>query len=143
MTAGLTIVHILFVMTGYAGLIAANAWLLSLCRSNEPATVAAGVRTWRILARVFGPLLGLGVLAGFALAVNMGFPLTALWLVIAYGLIVVGLATQAAIMVPWQLRAESTIANGGVLSVRPIVVVLTVLTLAYAAIASLMVVRPM
>lgn len=65
-------------------------------------------------ARVFGPVLGAGVLAGFALALLTGMPLNALWLVATYALIVLALAVQAAIMVPWQLRFERTRNSGDV-----------------------------
>lgn len=143
MTSALLIAHIVLVMTGYAGLIASNAWLLMLCRNANAQDVVRAIRAWRNLARTFGPVLGIGVLAGFALAVRVGMPLTALWLIITYALVVLALGAQAAIMVPWQLRVESIAAGGGTPSIAPIVTVLSVLTAVYIAIASLMVLRPM
>jgi hypothetical protein len=142
MFSTLIVVHVLLVMAGYVGLIATNAWLLALCRTGDAGTIAAAVRAWRTLARVFGPLLGLGVLAGFALAGVMRMPLTALWLVVTYALIIVALGAQASIMVPWQLRAERIAGNGGALPTAPIVAILSVLTVAYICIAALMLLRP-
>ena len=143
MTSALIVIHVILVMTGYAGLIASNVWLFILCRNAAAQEVLRAVVAWRTLARTFGPILGAGVLAGFALATLMGMPLTALWLLITYGLIVLSLGVQAAIMVPWQLRAEGIVARGGTPSTAPILAVLSALTIAYVAIASLMLLRPM
>ncbi|HVR47301.1 MAG TPA: hypothetical protein VMT95_11800 [Candidatus Binatia bacterium] len=134
--------HVILTTLGYAGLIVGNAWLAALCRNADGATVLAGVKVWRRLVRVFGPLLGLGVLVGFALALKMGTPLIAGWLVITYALIVVALGAQAALMVPWQVRAEATIASGAPLSTRPIVATVWIFSIAYVGILTLMLWRP-
>ncbi|HEY6326642.1 MAG TPA: hypothetical protein VIW73_09060 [Candidatus Cybelea sp.] len=134
--------HVILTTLGYAGLIATNAWLATLCRNADGAVVLAGVKAWRKLVRVFGPLLGLGVLAGFALALEMGTPLTAGWLVITYALIVVALGAQAVLMVPWQVRAETSIASGAPLTTRPIVATVWIFSFAYVAILTLMLWRP-
>jgi hypothetical protein len=134
--------HVILTTLGYAGLIAGNAWLAALCRNADGAVVLAGVKVWRRLVRVFGPLLGLGVLAGFALALKMGTPLAAGWLVITYALIVVALGAQAALMVPWQVRAEAAIASGAPLTARPIVATVWIFSLAYVGILTLMLWRP-
>ncbi len=140
--SALIVIHVVLVMAGYVGLIATNAWLLALCRSADARIISSGIRTWRALARAFGPILGLGVLAGFALAGVMHMPMTALWLVVTYALIVLALGAQAAIMIPWQLRAEAIVARGETLTTRPITAVLSVLTIAYICIAYLMLLRP-
>lgn len=142
LTPTLIVIHVVLTTAGYVGLIAANAWLLLLCASREPGTITAGVRVWRRLARVFGPVLGAGMLAGFALAIVMSMPLNALWLVATYALIVLAMAVQGAIMVPWQLRFERTGGSGAPAPTRPIVAVLSALTIAYIGIASLMLLRP-
>jgi hypothetical protein len=134
--------HAVLTTTGYVGLIAINAWLATLCRNADAAVVLAGVHAWRRLVRVFGPLAGLGVIAGFALAAKMGMPLTAGWLVATYGLIVVALGVQGAMMAPWQLRAQAAAASGAALSTRPVVVTVWVFTLSYIAILTLMLWRP-
>lgn len=134
--------HAILTTSGYVGLIAINAWLATLCRNADAAVVLAGVTAWRRLVRVFGPLLGLGVLAGFALAIMMGMPLTAGWLVATYALIVVALGVQAALMVPWQVRAQATVASGAPLSTRPVVATLVVFSVAYVVILTLMLWRP-
>lgn len=134
--------HVILTTLGYSGLIVGNAWLAALCRNADGATVIAGVKVWRRLVRVFGPLLGLGVLVGFALAVKMGTPLVAGWLVITYVLIVVALGAQAALMVPWQVRAEAAIASGTPLSTRPIVATVWIFSIAYVGILTLMLWRP-
>jgi len=94
------------------------------------------------MARVFGPLLGLGVLAGFVVAIIMGVPLTAGWLVATYALIVLALVGQGAMMVPWQRRAEAALAAGGSLSTRPIAGTLMLFCVAYVGILWLMILRP-
>ena len=134
--------HAVLTTSGFVGLIAINAWLATLCRNADAAVVIAGVNAWRRLVRVFGPLAGLGVLAGFALAMLMGMPLTAGWLVVTYALIVVALATQGALMIPWQARAEAAIASGAAFTTRPIVATIWVFSVSYAAILTLMIWRP-
>ena len=138
----LTVTHIVLVTAGYIGFIALNAWVLVLARDKNPSIVLAGLRAWRRLVRIFGPVLGLGVLAGFADAVYAGFSLTSLWLVGAYVLIVLSACTQAALMVPWQLRAEGAIARGETLSTRPIAALIALFFIFYVTITSLMFIRP-
>ena len=134
--------HAILTTIGYAGLIATNLWLLLLCRVAEPAIVAQAVSTWRALARVFGPMLGAGVLLGFGLAAVAHVSLSSLWLVITYGLVFVAIGVQASVMVPWQLRADAILASGGAVSTRPVAIVLAVFCVAYVGILSLMLLRP-
>jgi hypothetical protein len=140
--AALTVTHVILATAGFAGLIATNVWLLALCRTGEAAMVTAALRTWRGLMRLFGPLLGAGVLAGFALALAIGQSLAAAWLIATYGLILVMMAVQAAVMVPWQLNASATLARGGAVSTRSVAIVLSTSCVAYAAIVTLMLLRP-
>lgn len=140
--SALTAAHVILTTSGYAGLIAANAWLLTLCRGADARIVLAGVTVWRKLIRWFGPLLGIGILAGFALAILMGMSLLATWLVAAYALVIVTMVTQATVTVPWQRRAEAAIAGGEPLSTRPLAIALVAFCLVYIAILSLMLIRP-
>lgn len=137
----LTIIHVLLTMAGYAGLITINVWLLLLCRTGEAALIAKGAQTWRTTTRIFGPMLGLGVLLGFATALLLGIPLLSPWLIATYALIVAVLGGQAAFMVPFNLRTER-IQAGEAVSTRPIALAITVLTLGYVCITALMFVRP-
>jgi hypothetical protein len=139
--SSLIVAHVILTSAGYVGLIAANTWLLLLCRRRDVGLVLAAVSTWRTAARIFGPLLGLGLLLGFWLATIVGVGLGSLWLLWTYGLIVVALGAQAAIMIPWQLRAEGVVRNGGQVSLRPIASVLAVFSIAYVSIVALMVLR--
>ena len=140
--SALILTHVILATSGLAGLIATNAWLLALCRSSDATTVAAGVHTWRRLMRVFGPLLGAGILAGFALAFAMSQSLAAAWLIATYALILLMLGVQAAVMVPWQINASATLARGGAVSTRSVAIVLATSCVVYAGIVSLMLLRP-
>lgn len=134
--------HAVLTTAGYAGLIVTNAWLLMLCRDADGSVIVAAVNTWRRMVRIFGPLLGVGMLAGFALALLMGMPLSAAWLIATYVLVLVAFGAQGALMVPWQLRAQALIARGATLSARPIAATLALFCVAYAGILSLMLLRP-
>jgi hypothetical protein len=137
----LTIVHVLLTMGGYAGLIATNASLLILLSSADGPVIASGMRMWQRAVRIFGPMLGLGVLIGFATAVVMGISLLSTWLIATYALIIVVLAGHASLMVPFNLRAQQ-IAGGARVSRRPIALAISLLTLGYICIPALMFVRP-
>ncbi|HMF27796.1 MAG TPA: hypothetical protein VKE42_03435 [Candidatus Cybelea sp.] len=134
--------HVILTTFGYVGLIATNAYLLLLFGNGDAAALAGGVRTWRRAARIFGPTLGLGILAGFGLAIAMHTPLGTAWLVVTYALIVIVLAVQATVMVPWQLRANAAIGRGEMVSTRPVALVLSLGCVAYIAIITLMLLRP-
>jgi hypothetical protein len=137
----LIVSHVVFTTAGYMGLIATNAWLLFLCRSENPNVVIGGVQTWRAIVRIFGPLLGVGLLFGIALALNTGIPLWAPWLLVSYVLIVAALGTQAAIMVPWQIRAQGILTAGGRVATQPIATVITIFCTLYVGLLMLMLLR--
>lgn len=136
------IAHAILTTIGYVGLIAANLWLLLLWGGHEAEIQIETVRVWRRSAQFFGPLLGIGALLGFWLAAITHVPLVSPWLIAAYALFVVALGTQAAIMVPWQLRANRSLARGESVSARPVIVVIVVLSLTYGSVLSLMLLRP-
>lgn len=141
--SALLIAHVVFTTVGYVGLIATNLILLVLCARQDAAPMVEAISAWRRAARVFGPILGIGVLLGLWLVgvTHVGF--AAFWLLVTYGLIIVALGAQAAIMVPWQLRAHRASAEGGKVSGRPIILVLSVFTVAYVSIISLMILKPL
>jgi hypothetical protein len=134
--------HVLLTTLGFAGLLATNVWLMLLFRVGEGAALELALRASRHSIQIFGPTLGLGILAGFALALVMGMPLAAAWLVGTYALIVLVLGVQAAVMVPWQIRASAALERGEKISTRAVAIVLSIACFAYVAIISLMVIRP-
>jgi hypothetical protein len=134
--------HVILTTAGYVGLIAANLWLLMLSHSRDARALAAGVRSWRRSARLFGPMLGVGVLAGFALALTIHVPLGAAWLIATYVLILLAMGAQGRLMIPWQLAADAAIARGEPVSTRTVTIVLSIFSVAYVAIVTLMLLRP-
>jgi hypothetical protein len=138
----LLVAHVLCTTAGYAGIIACNAYLLYLMRSGDAAAVASGLTAWRKTARTFGPLFLAGMLFGFALAATLRVPLTEPWLLATYALIVAIAAIQGAVMVPWQLSSDRSLAAGTIPPVTPVRVVLVALCVAYTATLTLMLVRP-
>jgi hypothetical protein len=138
----LLIAHIIFTTAGYVGLIATNVVVLILCRRQNVSLVGEAIAAWRRCVRIFGPILGIGLLLGFWLAGLMHIGFASLWLLITYALVIVALVVQGMLMVPWQFRAQDAAARESGLSVRPIVTVVSAFTIFYIAIVSLMVVRP-
>lgn len=74
--------HVICITLGYGGIIIALSGLIS--------TDAA-----RRIQRVFGPLLGIGLLLGFAVVGAMGLPFTAKWLIASYAIVILALAWAA------------------------------------------------
>jgi hypothetical protein len=140
--SALIALHVILTTAGYIGLIAANLWLLLLSSGGDGTALAAGVRSWRQSARLFGPMLGVGVLVGFALALVMRVPLGAAWLITTYALVVIAIAAQARLMIPWQLAADAAIARGERVSTRTVTIVLSIFSVAYVGIVTLMLLRP-
>lgn len=138
----LLVVHALFTTAGYCGLIAVNAYFLLIGASNDPAAIRAALVAWRTAARIFGPMLLLGIVLGFALAQLLHVSLTAMWLLVTYALVVVSIAVQAAIMIPWQVRSSRSLEAGTVPPMTPARIVLTSLSTVYTAIVALMLTRP-
>ena len=69
--------HIICVTLGYGGLIVAGSGLVA--PENVPRAT-----------RMFGPLLGIGLILGFALVGVLGLPHTAKWLIATYILVILG-----------------------------------------------------
>ncbi len=135
-------VHVLLTTAGYVGLIATNVYALYLSQSREPLIVRTGLTAWRKSTRTFGPLLALGVLIGFFLAVNSRVPLSSGWLIATYVLVAIAIGIQAVVMIPWQLRSSRALESGALPSMTPVVFVLVMLSGLYTSILWLMVSRP-
>jgi hypothetical protein len=140
--SSLAVVHVFFTTAGYLGLIVANIWLLLLVRAQHSVVTLEAIRTWRRSAQICGPLLGIGLVLGFGLAAVAHMSPATSWLIATYALIAAALGTQAAVMIPWQLRANALAASGSSVPLRPVVFVLAVLVIVYALILTLMVLRP-
>lgn len=141
MTA-LLVAHILFTTSGYAGLIAANIYLLSMSASADAGTMRAALGGWQRSVRVFGPLLGLGILFGFGLAAELRISLVSTWLVATYALIIIGMGIQGVVVVPWQRRADPALALGTIPPLTPVRAMLVTQSVVYTAIVALMVLQP-
>jgi hypothetical protein len=140
--SSLVVTHVALATTGYAGLIAGDLWLVLLAARRQAELQIASIDAWRKSAQIFGPMLGIGALIGFGLAAATHEPLLSSWLVATYFLAVIALGTQVAIMVPWQRRSNRTLAEGGLVSTRPVVAVLLVLSVAFVGVLAMMVMRP-
>jgi hypothetical protein len=57
-------------------------------------------------------------------------------------LVVVAIVAQARVMIPWQLAANAAIARGERVSTRTVTIVLSIFSVAYVAIVTLMLLRP-
>jgi hypothetical protein len=99
-----------------------------------------------LLNRVFGPLLGVGVVLGFVVAAASGISPLAPWLVLTYAAIAFALALQAAVGVPWHLRTLRAVRQvnvpAAVVDTRAPVLVPGGFVAAFVTIVLLMVVRP-
>lgn len=138
----LLISHVLLTTAGYAGIIATHAYMLYVSRSQNIDAVRAGLTAWRNSAQTFGPLLGVGVLVGFGLACAMHVPLLSRWLIIAYVLVALALATQAGVTIPWQLRSTRALEAGTIPAMGAIRFAAVWMSLVYTALLVVMLARP-
>lgn len=138
----LLVAHVVLTTAGYAGLIATNVVVLIFCLRAQPALIPEAVSVWLGSHRVFGPMLGVGILLGLWLTGVMHLSYASRWLLVTYGLIVVAMVVQGAILIPWQRRAAAAGAQGIVVSPRPLACILAVFAIIYIWIVSLMLVRP-
>lgn len=138
----LLVAHVLLTTAGYAGIIATHAYMLYVRRSQNLDAIRAGLSAWRNAAQTFGPLLGIGVLIGFGLAGAMHVPLLSRWLIIAYILVALALATQAGVTIPWQLRSARAVEAGAVPAMGPIRFAVVWMSLIYTALLIVMLARP-
>jgi hypothetical protein len=104
MTTWLLALHICCTTLGLGGLVCANTLLAVAAGRAEPPLFRSIVSLSLLLNRIFGGLLGAGILLGFATMGSAHVPATATWLVVAYLLVISGIVFQAAVAIPWHLR---------------------------------------
>lgn len=138
----LLVAHVVLTTAGYAGLIATHASMLYLSTSRNVESIRSGLTAWRRSSQTFGPILGAGVLLGFALAGVMHVPFGSRWLIITYGLIVLALGVQAAVSIPWMRRSERIAASGTLPSMAPIRFIIVLMSFVYTALLIVMIARP-
>jgi hypothetical protein len=145
-TGALIAAHVICTTLGYAGLICANLWLVVMLRLREPALSGPAVRSSLQMNRIFGPLLGAGILLGIAVMIVMHVPASSLWLASSFAVIVLALALQAAVAIPWHIRSLRAISSGAdpstMLSERTPSLISAAFVVAFALIVLLMVMRP-
>ncbi|HEY2475316.1 MAG TPA: hypothetical protein VGI19_10990 [Candidatus Cybelea sp.] len=137
--------HILLVTLGYGGLIVANAWVALQLRAPERGAALTTLRTAISILRTFGPMIAVGMLVGFAMAAWLHIGLLSLWLIVAYAVIVVAIALQAGVAVPWNVRTLRTLEAGDGLAAvdtRIPAAVAGLQTIAFALLVLVMVWRP-
>jgi len=102
--AWLLALHVCRTTLGLGGLVCANV-LLALTADGADAQSLTRMAGFSLLAnRIFGGLVGAGVLLGLATMGAEHVPPNATWLVLTYAIIVFGIAFQAIVAIPWQLR---------------------------------------
>jgi hypothetical protein len=136
-TAALFVAHIICTTLGFGGLIAANVGLALAARGTVQ---VQRVREAVTAIRIFGPLLGIGVLLGFGMQTTLHVPANAPWLLATYAAIVIGLALQAYGSVRY-MRASADPAGVAHLGATPATLAAG-LTLLFIALVTLMVGRP-
>lgn len=131
--------HVFCTTLGYSGLACVNIWLAQVARQGDSGLLALAAQSSLRVERIVGPVLGLGLLLGFAVAGVMRVPLSTGWLLLAYGLIVLGGATQALVAVPWHLKA----ANGAAVDARRPAIAAWAFAINMALLVFVMATRPM
>lgn len=138
----MTALHVCLTTMGLGGLVSANAFLAAMSGSDRE-QFRRGVGYSLTLNRVFGPMLGLGILLGVGLIVTARLSPTTGWLLTAYALVVAGIAFQAAVAVPWQLRAmRPGDATTAAIDRRTPLLIAAVFALDFVAIVFVMVLKP-
>jgi hypothetical protein len=138
--------HVICTTLGYGGLIVGNVALAFVARRGETQATAAAFGAVVGIERLFGPLLGVGVLLGIGILAALHLPGSAPWLIVTYLVIVVGLVLQGAVAVPFHLRYLRAAENGAVLPDEHAARTATWIAAAFAAmfvvLVTLMVARP-
>jgi hypothetical protein len=138
--------HVICTTLGYGGLIVGNVALAFVARRGETQATAAAFGAVVGIERLFGPLLGVGVLLGIGTLAALHLPGSAPWLIVTYLVIVVGLVLQGAVAVPFHLRYLRASENGAVLPDEHAARTATWIAAAFAAmfvvLVTLMVARP-
>jgi predicted integral membrane protein DUF2269 len=145
-TTALVAAHVTCTTLGYGGLISANLWLALVARSREQAVMASALRATEIVVRIFGPLLGVGILFGAATMGAMRVPASSSWLVATYVVIVLALAVQVTIAIPWYRRTSRSLTSASpaavAVDVRVPAFVAAAFAFSLALVVTLMVAKP-
>ena len=142
-TSALVAAHVICTTLGYGALIVANVWLALNPRTAERAVLEAQARSALTVSRIFGPLLGIGVLLGIAALAVTKLPAFSPWLVTTYALIVLALLIQGVVAIPWHIRAQRALAAGSIVDrPRTPALVAAAFTLIFALIITMMVAKP-
>ena len=112
--SGLVAAHILCTTLGLGGLVATNVWLAQMVRSTEVSVVGAALRASLTMNRIFGPLVGMGILLGGGLIAVTHVAALSSWLLVAYILIVIGFGLQGVYAIPWQIRGSRLVEEGAI-----------------------------
>jgi len=96
--------HVCCTTLGLGGLVSANFPMALAAGHADPLLLARMAGSALIANRIFGGVLGAGILLGLATMGAAHVPPTAPWLVSSYALIVLGIAFQATVAIPWQRR---------------------------------------
>jgi hypothetical protein len=138
--------HVICTTLGYGGLIVGNVALAVVARRGETQSTAIAFQVVLAIERLFGPLLGIGVLLGIATLAALHLPGSAPWLILSYVLILIGLALQGAVAVPFHLRHVRASESGAALAGENAARTATWIAIAFAAmfvlLVTLMVARP-
>lgn len=137
MMQALLAAHVIAVTLGYGALIISNTSVALAARSSNASMAGVVVRSSMGVMRIFGPLLALGLLLGFALMGSMHIHALSSWLIATYILIACAGVLQAAVAVPWHMRALRQTAMD---TTTPLVVAIGFFA-AFACIVVLMVIR--
>jgi hypothetical protein len=139
--AWLLALHVCCTTLGLGGLVCASV-LLALTADGADARSLMRMAALTLLAnRIFGGLVGVGVLFGLATMEAAHVPANATWLILTYAVIVLGIAFQALVAIPWQLRivrAAETVAA----PVRTARLIAAAFALQFVLIVFIMVVKP-
>jgi hypothetical protein len=96
--------HVCCTTLGLGGLACASVLLALTADGADAQSLARMARLSLLANRIFGGLVGVGVLFGLATMGAAHVPANSTWLILTYAIVVLGIAFQAAVAIPWQLR---------------------------------------
>ena len=144
--SALVAAHVIFTTLGYSALIVANVSVALRARESQRPAWTDALRTAITISRIFGPLLGIGILLGIAAVFATHLPAFSPWLVATYALIVLALVLQAAVALPWYGRSLRAATPGATQEIAPDrrapAVFAGAFATAFAIIVALMVMKP-
>lgn len=133
--------HICCATLGLGGLVCSNVLLALTLEGADAESLRRTARLSLLGNRIFGPLVGVGVLLGLATMGVAHVPANATWLVLTYAIIVLGIGFQAVVAIPWHvriLRSAETVAAPA----RTARLIATAFALQFVLLVFVMVVKP-